>query len=539
MIKTENLKIFEETIRSALDKISRENIIARIWSKDPSLWKKEGNEISNCLGWLFSPEKISRAFPKIKKFVRQVRQDGYTHALLLGMGGSILAAEVLGSVFQTSESYLDLSILDSTDPAAVLTFKESLDPEKTLFLVSSKSGRTIETTSFFKFFFNWVRETLGESEAGAHFVAITDPGTPLEEMAKRFHFRSLFPGEPDIGGRFSALSLFGLVPSALKGIEIEKLVRGGQEMSSLCRNSIPRNNPGVFLGTILAVLALASKNKATFILSPSLESFASWLEQLLAESTGKDGKGILPVTGEPVSLAETYGSDRFFIFLNLEGDKTHELALKVLKEAKFPLIVISLPDVYGLGSQFFLWQMATSIAGFSLEINPFDQPDVEASKRKTKEILPLLSEVSASAMEKNFRLFLSQAKLGDYIAIQAFLQPSPDIAEALQSLRLRLREKTRLAVTYGFGPRFLHSTGQLHKGDQGNGLFIQLETEDLQDVPIPDQPDSPHSTFSFGLLKRAQAKGDWEALREKGRRAIHFNLGKNALGGLKKLISFI
>ncbi len=548
MIKTENFQIFEEAMRNALDKVFRENIITRIWNKDPSVWKKDQDEISNRLGWLFSAEKSSEICPQIKKFVRQFFKEGYNHALLLGMGGSSLAAEVLRTVFRTSRDHLDLSILDSTDPGAVLRYKESLNPEKTLFLVSSKSGTTVETVSFFYFFYNWARESLSEARAGSHFLAIGDPGTPLEEIARRFCFRYFFAGEPDIGGRFSVFSPFGLVPAALKGIEIEKLVRSGQEMAYLCRNVSPQENPAILLGTILGVLALASRDKATFILSPPLERFAFWLEQLLAESTGKQGKGILPVVGEPVASPDLYGPDRFFIFLILEGDETQRPSFKALKKAKFPLITISLPDLYALGGQFFLWEMATSIACFFLEINPFDQPDVEGSKMKTREILqtykekrilPQISEISVSARKKSLELLLSQAQPGDYIAIQAFLQPTPEIGQALQSLRLRLRDKTRLAVTYGFGPRFLHSTGQLHKGDCGKGLFIQLEAKDARDLPIPDQPDSPYSTFSFGLLKRAQALGDWEALREKGRRAIHFNLGKNALEGLEKLTSLV
>lgn len=555
VIQTENLQIFEKAIRKSLDKISRRNIIARIWSKDWTVWKKDKREISNRLGWLLSPQEMTKNQPQIEKFIQTIREEGYTHALLLGMGGSSLAPEVLSTVFKTQEGYLDLHILDSTDPAAILSIKNKLNPQRTLFIVSSKSGTTVETLSLFNFFFNWV------SESGSHFIAITDPGTPLEDIARNLCFRACYLGDPEIGGRFSALSPFGLVPSALKGIEIQKILDKGQEMAALCQISSPlQNNPGAFLGAILGVLAEASRDKATFILSPKIESFGFWLEQLIAESTGKEGKAILPVVGEPLTRLDAYGDDRFFVYLRLEEDKTYEPAINALKGAQWPLITLTLSDIYELGSQFFLWEMATAISCFLLGINPFDQPNVEASKKKTLEILKiykekgmlypekpafkekeisLYSEIAATSMKRGFELFLAQARPGDYVAIQAFLQPCSEIVEALQSLRVRLRDKTKLAVTVGFGPRFLHSTGQLHKGDKGNGLFIQLVAADLLDLPIPDQPGSPHSTLSFRVLKEAQARGDRETLKERGRRVIRFHLGENVREGLKKIISFI
>lgn len=561
VVQTENLEIFEKSIREALDKIADQNIVSRIWDKDWTVWKKEKREISNRLGWLFSPQEMTRALPKIEQFVRGVRKGGFTHALLLGMGGSSLAPEVLSSVFRTEDGYLDLSLLDSTDPAAILSFKNNLNPQQSLFIVSSKSGTTVETISFFNFFFTWVSESLGKSGASSHFIAITDAGTPLEEIARSFSFRAIFLGNPEIGGRFSALSPFGLVPSALKGIQTRKILEKSQEMAALCRIQSPlQNNPGAFLGALLAVLAEASRDKATFIISPKIESFGFWLEQLLAESTGKEAKGICPVIGEPPTRADAYGNDRVFIHLHHEGDKTYEPAIKALKEAKRPLINLTLSELYELGSQFFLWEMATAISSFLLGINPFDQPNVEASKKKTEEILKiykdkgmlypekpsfeerglcLYSENAAPSVEKSLELFLAQAQPGDYVAIQAFLQPCREIEKALQSLRVRLRDKTKLAVTVGFGPRFLHSTGQLHKGDRGNGLFIQLVARDSKDLPIPDQPGSSHSTLSFRVLKEAQARGDWEALKERGRRVIRFCLGENVREEIKKIISFI
>jgi len=559
-IQTENTRNYQAAIQQALDEISKQNIIPRIWNKDWAVWGKEPKDISNRLGWLTSPNDSLQALPRIKSLAQAIKNERYTHALLLGMGGSSLAPEVMGKVFKTAKGYLKLEVLDSTDPGVVLHFKRTLNPKKTLFIVSSKSGTTVETLSFLSFFYSWICESEGQKEAGSHFIAITDPGTPLEEMAIRYRFRSLFSGDPEIGGRFSALSAFGLVPGVLKGIDVKKILKSGQEMASLCRLLSASQNPGVYLGAILGVLAQAGRDKATFVISRRIESFGAWLEQLIAESTGKNGKGILPVLEELLTSPDIYGNDRVFIFLKLRGDKDLEPQLKILKKKNFPMIKISFSTPYSLGGQFFLWEMTTSVAGFILGVNPFDQPDIDSAKKKTKEMvaaykengtlpekkpilqergLSLYSEIPAPSIKENLQAFLRNGKPGDYIALQAFLEPSAEIVMLLQNLRIRLQVQTKLATTFGFGPRYLHSTGQLHKGDGGKGLFIQLTADDLQDVPIPDHPDSPECSLTFGVLKSAQATGDFEALREAGRRAIRFHLGKDVRAELEKILAFV
>jgi glucose-6-phosphate isomerase len=559
-IQTENMRDFQGKIQRALNEISKKNIVQRIWNKDWTVWGKEPKEISNRLGWLTSPNDSLQILPKIESLAQALRNEGYTHALLLGMGGSSLTPEVMGKVFKTAKGHLDLKVLDSTDPSAVLYFKRTLNPKRTVFIVSSKSGTTVETNSFFNCFYRWICESEGQKEAGSHFIAITDPGTPLGEMAIRYRFRSIFSGDPEIGGRFSALSVFGLVPGAIKGIDVQKILKSSQEMASLCRILSASQNPGVYLGTILGVLAQAGRDKATFVISRRIESFGAWLEQLIAESTGKIGKAILPVVEKPFISPDIYGNDRVFIFLKLRGDKDLESQLKILKKKNFPIIKICLSNSYSLGSQFFLWEMAASVAGYILGVNPFDQPNVDSAKKKTGEMIaafkekgvlpekkPLLqekglllySEIPAPSIKEGLKAFLRQGESRGYIALQAFLEPSAEIVELLQNLRIRLQAQTKLATTFGFGPRYLHSTGQLHKGDRGNGLFIQLTADDPKDLPIPDHPESSACSLTFGVLKAAQALGDFEALKEAGRRAIRFHLGKDVKAALEKIIAFV
>lgn len=558
-IQTANLESYEEVLKAALQRASEEKVAERIWKKDYTIWKDKDKEISSRLGWLETPQDMVKVLPEVERLVHEIQAEGYSQALCLGMGGSSLAPEVLSKVFGKAKNFLKLEILDSTVPASVLSFKNKLLPEKTLFIVSSKSGTTVETISFFKSFFNWVCESLGKERAGDHFIAITDPGTPLEELARHHRLRRMVAGNPDVGGRFSALSAFGLVPAAFSGVEIQKLLEKGQEMARSCHQAT-EHNPGVLLGTILAVMAQSGRDKATFVLSPQIESFASWLEQLLAESTGKEGKGILPVRGADEAVLDSYLGDRFFIFILLAGDKSHYPFIKALQRAGQPYLLIRIKDFYSLGSQFFLWEMATAVAGFFLKINPFDQPNVAQSKKKAQEFMqgfrekgcfppesPTLSQKNislftdfpASSLKDGLEDFLAKAREGDYIAIQAFLQPSSQTEKYLWELRKALEKKTRLPATTGYGPRYLHSTGQLHKGDRGNGLFIQLTADDPEDVPIPDEAGSALSSLSFGILKKAQEKGDWEALKEAERRVIRFDLDQDVSAGLKKIISLL
>ncbi len=558
-IQTENLEAYDEGIKSALQKISEQNLVARIWDKDWTVWKDESKEISNRLGWLDSPPQTTAVLPRVEKLVARARHKGYTHALLLGMGGSSLAPEVLSDVFGTRKGYLKLEVLDSTVPEAVLNFRRTLDPEKTLFIVSSKSGETVETLSLFNFFFNWAADSLGKEKAGEHFIAITDPGTPLEKSAVEYHFQEIFNGDPDIGGRFSALSVFGIVPAALTGIDVRELLKRGQEMAGSCRLTSPlQENPGIFLGTILACLARSGRDKLTFILSPRTDSFFYWLEQLLAESTGKEGKGILPVIEDDDTIPGAWGSDRLFINIHLEGDRARDRLMNAIKQERQPCLRLDMTDLYSLGSQFFLWEMATAAAGSLLRINPFDQPNVAASKKKSQELirafkekkveadespqfseqgLSLFTDTAEVSLKKSLEAFFGQAKPGDYVGIQAFLCPTPETGKALREMRARIQHKTKLAVTVGYGPRYLHSTGQLHKGDRGNGLFIQLMADDEEDAPVPDQAGRSSSSLSFGTLKKAQAIGDWQALREAGRRVLRFHLQRTR--GLETLISML
>jgi glucose-6-phosphate isomerase len=560
LIETSNLQDYEKSIASGLADLARRKIISRIWKKDWTVWRDDPAEIRNRLGWLTSPRAMEKHLGGMKLYARRMRRKGYTQALLLGMGGSSLAPLVLADVFKTRPGFLDLGVLDLTDPAAVLAWQKKLDPAKTLFLVSSKSGTTVETNSFFRYFWNWTAGCLGSQKAGEHFAAITDPATPLEEEARRLGFSAVFAGDPEIGGRFSALSPFCLLPALLKGIRVEALLETAIVMSSECRREPDlMANPGALLGAIVGALAGKGRDKLTLLLSPKLGSFGLWLEQLVAESTGKEGKGIVPVDGEGAGPDGSYGNDRLFVLIKQKEESSGDAAARHLEAAGQPIISFVIPGPSDLGGQFFLWEFATAIAGFFLGINPFDQPDVDSAKKKTQEFvrfflehgslpreeprfrksgLSLYSDTSAPSFRRALERFLSLAATGDYLAIQAFLAPTRETEALLQRLRRRLRERTRLATTVGYGPRFLHSTGQLHKGDRGNGLFIQLTADDRRDASIPDSPGEAGSSITFGLLKAAQARGDFETLRARGRRIVRLHLGKDAASGLKRLLSF-
>jgi len=560
LIETSNLQDYEKAVADGLADLAGRKIVSRIWKKDWTVWREDPAEIRNRLGWLTSPRAMEKHLGGMKLYARRIRKKGFTNALLLGMGGSSLAPYVLANVFRTSSAGLDLGVLDLTDPAAVLGWQRSLSPEKSLFLVSSKSGTTVETSSFFRYFWNWTADRLDSKGAGRHFAAITDPGTPLEAEARKLGFGAIFHGDPEIGGRFSALSPFCLVPAALMGIHVEGLVGTGRAMSEQCRREPDlMANPGALIGTILGVLARSGRDKLTFLLSPRLRSFGLWLEQLVAESTGKEGKGTLPVVGESTGAAASYGEDRVFVHIKMQAEKEGESSTRHIESAGFPLISLTIPGPSHLGGQFFLWEFATVVAGYFLGINPFDQPDVDSAKKKTQEFvryylehgslpaekpryrkmgISLYTEVGSSSFGRSLDRFVSSAAPGDYLAVLAFLAPSRTTDTSLQKLRHRLRDRTRLAATVGYGPRFLHSTGQLHKGDRGNGLFLQITADDRRDAPIPDSPGDARSSLSFGLLKAAQARGDFEALRSRGRRILRLHLGKNPAADLERLLTF-
>lgn len=563
---TASLGEFQKSVDEALAEIKADQVIERIWVHDHTLWKPEPSEITNRLGWLRIAEKMEASLLELDDLVSSLREEGYSQALLLGMGGSSLAPEVFCKTFGVRDGYLDLAVLDSTDPDAIKEMAKMLDLRKTVFIVATKSGGTVETLSFFKYFYNQVVDALGVAEAGNHFIAITDAGSKLDEIASQFNFRATFRNDRNIGGRYSALSYFGLLPAALIGVELDKLLGRAQDMARKnMGNDLPDegSNYGAYLGAILGELAKAGRDKLTLVTSSQITSFGDWVEQLIAESTGKEGKGILPVIGEGLGAPENYGDDRLFVFLTQDDDPMLEEKIPDLEKAGHPLVRMRISDLYDLGVQFFLWEMATAVVGYRLGINPFDQPNVEAAKVLAKELVSAYQESGSlpelkATMKFNgisvfgdeelhsadlnspndaLQVFLSETNPGSYISIQAYIKPSAEADIALQEFRTQLRDSTGLATTVGYGPRFLHSTGQLHKGDAGKGFFIQLTSESLHDIPIPDEPGSNRSSISFGVLIGAQAMGDRQALLDSNRRVLRFHLGTDVFGGLDKLIS--
>lgn len=534
---------YQTVIENTLNNISREEIIDRIWQKDHTVWKKDPDEISNRLGWLDCIEVTKKSFGEIKSFVDEVRKEGFTDALLMGMGGSSLAPEVFRLTFGVKKSYLDLHVLDSTHPEAILEYEKNLDPSKTLYIVSTKSGGTVETMSFMKYFFTSVSKKLGKEKASKHFVAITDPESGLEETAKKLKFRKIFLNDPDIGGRFSALSLFGIVPAALIGVDINKLFDETSKIITECKHPEVSENSGAKLGGIIGSLAKEGVDKLTLIISPQLKYLGGWLEQLIAESTGKDGKGILPVDLEPTVPVSAYGKDRVFIYLKLSGDDIFDKKVGEIKAIGFPFIELEMNNVYQLGAEFFRWEFATAIAGYVLGVQPFDQPNVESAKIAARAMMKeyqekgKLPELKTVNDESSISSFLSDIKISkNYVAIQAYLKPDEKIWQELQLLRLKILDKYKVTTTLGYGPRFLHSTGQLHKGDSGNGFFIQFVSDIQNDVPIPDDAGKDESSISFGVLIKAQALGDRQALIDNNRKVLTIDLGKDISESLSKLL---
>lgn len=531
-------------VEATLGELAEQHVVSRIWAHDHTVWKPDPTEIANRLGWLTIMEPLIAALPEIDALVSEVGAEGYAHALLLGMGGSSLAPDVFRRAFGAQPGYLELGVLDSTDPGAVAAYAEDFDLRRTLFIVATKSGGTVETLSAFKYFYNELLALMPAAEAGRHFVAITDPGSGLAQLASDRGFRKTFLNDPDIGGRFSVMSYFGMTPAVLLGLDAALLLTRAQAMAVSCGPAIPpEENPGAWLGAIMGALARAGRDKLTFIISPALESFGDWVEQLVAESTGKDGQGILPVVGEPVGAPFDYGADRAFVYLRLDGEGVYDPEVAALVAAGQPVVQLNLADRYDLGGQFFLWEMATAVAGHCLGIQPFDQPNVEAAKVQARKFVKAyqeqgaLPDIPAGPPEAaTLRAFVAQGQPGDYISIHAYVTPTPETDAALFNLRAALREITRLAVTTGYGPRFLHSTGQLHKGDAGHGLFVQLIADAARDLPIPDAPGRPEAALTFDVLKKAQALGDYQALVDAGRRVLRVALGVDAATGIAALV---
>lgn len=541
------------TVESRLQLWKKNNACKRLWNMDPILWKQkpeEDVELSNRLGWLNLPSLMQDYVNELKDFAEEVKK-AFDNIVLLGMGGSSLAPEVFFKTFGKKTGYPALKVLDSTHPLSLRKILDNYNLNKTLFIVSSKSGGTTETMSFFYEFYDALSMT--GADRGNHFIAITDKGSSLEILAQNKKFRKTFITPGEVGGRYSALTYFGLVPAALIGADVDVLLKNAEQMEkNNSKNADISSSEGFRLGALLGELNLVKKDKITFFVSPSISSFPSWIEQLVAESTGKEGKGIVPVILEPPGDVEVYGNDRFFIYYRLKNDDNTQFDSNIEKliNAGFPVVIIHLDDLYDLGKEIYKWEIATAMAGSVLEINPFDQPNVQLAKTLANEsmeeykktgILPLekpaiiyenislLGKFTSSDIKKAFNEFVSQAVEGNYFAIQSFLPYSEDIDSSIDKLKMILRNKFHLAVTSGYGPRFLHSTGQLHKGDGNKGLFIQFTSDAVNDLEVPGRG------YSFGTLITAQAQGDLKALRNNGRRVISIHLS----GKLKDHIDYL
>jgi len=534
------------------------NKVARLWKKDASLWS--GTDESNWLGWLDITQEQIANLATFRKLAQEVRKAKFRHVLLLGMGGSSLCPEVLRLTFGKIPGFPELHVLDSTDPGQIKALERKLDLRKTLCIVSSKSGSTLEPNIFKQYFFERIKAKVGPDKVGSHFIAVTDPGSKLQQVAETDHFRHIFAGVPSIGGRYSALSNFGMVPGASMGLDLAKFLKSTQEMVKACGSGSAADvNPGAVLGMILGVAANHGRDKLTIITSPGIFDLGAWLEQLVAESTGKIGKGIIPVDREKLAKPAAYGNDRVFVYLRLsnETNKAQEAAVNALERAGHPVLRIVLANKYDLGQEFFRWEIATAVAGSILGINPFNQPDVEASKIETRKLteeyeangkLPAeapffeASGIKLFADEKNAAALKNGAKLadvlrahlsrigpGDYFAVLGYITMNPRNERALQGIRHQVRDAKKVATCLGFGPRFLHSTGQAYKGGQNSGVFLQITCDDAVDLAVPGQK------YTFGVVKAAQARGDFAVLAERGRRALRVHLGKNVKGDLAKL----
>jgi glucose-6-phosphate isomerase len=505
-----------ERLRQALEEIADEAVIERIWQRDHTVWSDDPAEITEPgrLGWLDVVEAIRNETGELRRFAIDVAGDGYRRAVLFGMGGSSLAPEVLQRTLGTRPGLLELEVLDSTHPDAVLDVAHRLDLARTLFVVSSKSGATIETLSHFEYFWSLIPD-------GRHFVAITDEGSALHRLGEEHGFRRVFLNPPEIGGRYSALSYFGLVPAALIGANLDELLSSAETMMAACRIKDPSQNPGAVLGALMGEAAVAGRDKLTLFLPHETASFGDWAEQLLAESTGKEGKGIVPVVGEPAGPVQTYGADRVFAAIGEHSD------VAGLVGARHPVVKLPQSGKKGLGAEFFRWEFATAVVGNRLRINPFDQPNVQSAKDATSRILE--GGITTPEATPDVADVLSQLKPDDYIAVLAYLPRTPAIEADVQALRLELRDRHVVASTLGFGPRYLHSTGQLHKGGPNSGIFVILTDGPTRDVEVPGRP------YSFGRLVQAQALGDLQSLISLGRRVAHVQLNGDRTAALKAL----
>ena len=551
-----------QNVKAALEDWKKNNKVKRLWARDASLWTNKDE--SNWLGWLGIVEEQIAHDADFKKIADEIHKDGFTHLVLLGMGGSSLCVEVFGKTFGKLDGYPEVHILDSTDPAQIRTLESKIDIAKTIFIVASKSGTTLEPNIFEQYFYEKVKQAVGAAEAGKRFIATTDPGSQMQKVAETHGFRRIFYGVPSIGGRYSALSNFGMIPAAIQGVDVPKFLDRAEEMVHACASVVPADeNPGVILGTILGTLQKSGRDKVTIFASPGISDLGAWLEQLLAESTGKEGKGLIPVDRESIGAPEVYGKDRVFAYVRLEdgADPKQDAGVSALEKAGQPVVRIQVANNYELGQEFFRWEIATAVAGSIIGINAFNQPDVEASKIETRKLTdeyeksgslpqetPFYEEkgVKLYSDDKNaaalkqaagkdvtltgyLRAHVNRLKAGDYFAVLGYIERNEPNRTQLQSIRESVRDKKHFATCLGFGPRFLHSTGQAYKGGPNSGVFLQVTCDDPADLPVPGKK------YTFGIVKAAQARGDFNVLTERGRRALRVHLTGDLAAGLKTL----
>jgi transaldolase/glucose-6-phosphate isomerase len=535
------------------------NKVRRLWQRDASLWTN--SDEGQWLGWLDIVDKQTADLSKFQQFSEEVQKGSFSDVLLLGMGGSSLCPEVLAKTYGQIAGFPRLHVLDSTDPQQVKAFEDAVNLERTLFIVSSKSGSTLEPNIFKKYFFERTKEIVGPNKAGSRWIAITDPGSKLQEEAQADNFRYIFHGVPSIGGRYSALSNFGLVPAAAMGVSVSKFLAHAQAMAQACTADVA-SNPGVMLGLILGSAAKLGHDKLTILASPAIYDLGAWLEQLIAESTGKQGKGIIPVDREELTGPEGYGKDRIFAYLRFDPapDSNQDAHLAALEKAGHPVIRIPMKDTYDLSQEFFRWEIATAVAGSVLAINAFNQPDVEASKIETRKLTneyeqsgslppekPIFEQAgiklfadpnNASAVNRgnlagHVKAHLDRIQPGDYFALLGYIQMNREHEARLQEIRHAVRDAKQVATCLGFGPRFLHSTGQAYKGGPNRGVFLQITCDEAHDLPVPG------AKYTFGVVKAAQARGDFQVLADRNRRALRVHLGKDVEVGLSEMLDIV
>ena len=542
-------------IQSQLLELEKNRFAERFFKRDHLLWANDPSEITNRLGWVDLPQQMLGAADEIDNFSESIRKKGFTDVVVLGMGGSSLSSEIFRNIFTLRKGFLRLTLLDTTDPDFILRTRNSIDLMRTLFVVSSKSGSTVETVSLMKYFYGELAKKT--DSAGEHFVCITDPGSALIQTAGEHGFAKVFISDPNVGGRFSALSYFGLVPASLAGVDIRKMLQSASSVLLELKNAVGgkyNESPSFCLGTFLGVMARQGKDKLGFVFSEKVSPFGYWVEQLIAESTGKDGVGILPLLDEDISDCPRPGDDRAYILISLRGDGTVDAAASRVKNSGDPFVKIVVDTPYQIAAELFRFEFAVALAGSIMGINPFDQPDVESAKAFSRSFLKLYRETGKLESEEpdfsenelvfssnrdiespeQLRDIVSSKKRG-YVSIQAYADPAEENSKELLSLRAQIESISSVPVTLGFGPRFLHSTGQLHKGDSGEGFFIQIVSDNENDLRIPDDVGSAESAFSFGVLKMAQATGDFRSLDEAGRGIARIGIQSDVQQGVRKI----